>query len=214
MSLANGFNRMEGETVASLRRCAANVMTALSVLARPRAGPAAALRCVLAADAGDCGRRRHCRLSVSGLGARCCGQPWRRPSAALDHLRVRRHYRFRQVGMVPLAARFAVSGACRTAAGVDPVLATRAGSRHGAGRISVHRNRGAEPVRDHRQAHDRPRTAECRRQPRSVSFQSIQVGGGLCRHAVGTRHDGFRRACRLRDALAARTHGPADLCRC
>ena len=35
MSLANGFNRVDGETV-SLRRCAANVMTALNVLARPR----------------------------------------------------------------------------------------------------------------------------------------------------------------------------------
>ena len=34
MSLANGFNRMDGEC--SLRRCATNVMTALNVLARPR----------------------------------------------------------------------------------------------------------------------------------------------------------------------------------
>jgi len=34
MSLANGLNRMGGES--SLRRCAANVMTALNVLARPR----------------------------------------------------------------------------------------------------------------------------------------------------------------------------------
>lgn len=34
MSLANGFNRMSAES--SLRRCAANVMTALNVLARPR----------------------------------------------------------------------------------------------------------------------------------------------------------------------------------
>ena len=35
MSLANGFNRMEGEAAAVLRRCAANVMTALNLLARP-----------------------------------------------------------------------------------------------------------------------------------------------------------------------------------
>ena len=34
MSLANGFNRMDGES--SLRRCATNVMTALNFLARPR----------------------------------------------------------------------------------------------------------------------------------------------------------------------------------
>ena len=213
MSLANGFNRMEGEA-RSLRRCAANVMTALECAGASGARPAAALRCVLAADAGDCCCHRHCRLSVSGLDARRCGEPWRRPPAALDHRPVRRHYRFRQVGMVPLAARSVVSRACRLAADVGPVLPTRAGGRHGAGRISVHRNRRAEPVRDHRQAHDRPRTAECRRQSRSVSLQSVQVGGGLCRHAVGTRHDGFRRACRLRDALAARPHGPADLCRC
>jgi len=33
MSLANGFNRMDGET--SLRRCGANVIAALNVLARP-----------------------------------------------------------------------------------------------------------------------------------------------------------------------------------
>lgn len=35
MSLANGFKRMERETDTLLRRCAANVMTALTVLARP-----------------------------------------------------------------------------------------------------------------------------------------------------------------------------------
>src|SRR6185503_1698890 len=35
MSLANGFNRMEGEAAAVLRRCAANVMAALNLLARP-----------------------------------------------------------------------------------------------------------------------------------------------------------------------------------
>lgn len=35
MSLANGFNRMEGEAGTILRRCAANVMTALNLLARP-----------------------------------------------------------------------------------------------------------------------------------------------------------------------------------
>jgi undecaprenyl-diphosphatase len=34
MSLANGVNRMDGES--ALRRCAANVITALNVLARPR----------------------------------------------------------------------------------------------------------------------------------------------------------------------------------
>jgi membrane-associated phospholipid phosphatase len=34
MSLANGFNRMDGES--AFRRCAANVITALNVLARPR----------------------------------------------------------------------------------------------------------------------------------------------------------------------------------
>jgi undecaprenyl-diphosphatase len=38
MSLANGFSRMEGETAAVLRRCAANVMTALHVVARPARG--------------------------------------------------------------------------------------------------------------------------------------------------------------------------------
>ena len=42
---------------------------------------------------------------------------------------------------------------------------------------------------------------ECRRQPRPVPLQSVQVGSGLCRHAVGTRHDGFRRACRRRDTF-------------
>jgi undecaprenyl-diphosphatase len=35
MSLANGFNRMEGTTGTLLRRCLANVGTALNVLARP-----------------------------------------------------------------------------------------------------------------------------------------------------------------------------------
>ena len=35
MSLANGFNRVEGETATLLRRCAANVTTALGVLTRP-----------------------------------------------------------------------------------------------------------------------------------------------------------------------------------
>ena len=34
MSVANGFNRMDGES--SLRRCATNIMTALNFLARPR----------------------------------------------------------------------------------------------------------------------------------------------------------------------------------
>src|SRR5690348_11044506 len=34
MSMANGVNRMDGES--ALRRCAANVITALNVLARPR----------------------------------------------------------------------------------------------------------------------------------------------------------------------------------
>jgi membrane-associated phospholipid phosphatase len=35
MSVANGFNRVEGEAVSALRRCAANIMTALSLLSRP-----------------------------------------------------------------------------------------------------------------------------------------------------------------------------------
>ena len=35
MSLANGFNRMEGEGAAILRRCLANVRTALAMLTRP-----------------------------------------------------------------------------------------------------------------------------------------------------------------------------------
>jgi len=35
MSPANGFNRKEGEAAAVLRRCAANFMTALNLLARP-----------------------------------------------------------------------------------------------------------------------------------------------------------------------------------
>jgi hypothetical protein len=62
MSLANGFNRVEGETATLLRRCAANVTTALDVLARPPSASGAALRCVLAAVAGDCCCHRHCRL--------------------------------------------------------------------------------------------------------------------------------------------------------
>lgn len=40
MSLANGFNRTEGDIWLLLRRCAANVLTALSVLARPPRGRA------------------------------------------------------------------------------------------------------------------------------------------------------------------------------
>ena len=35
MSVANGFNRIEGETAATLRRCAANVITAIGLLTRP-----------------------------------------------------------------------------------------------------------------------------------------------------------------------------------
>lgn len=35
MSVTNGFNRVEGEAVSALRRCAANVMTALTLLSRP-----------------------------------------------------------------------------------------------------------------------------------------------------------------------------------
>jgi len=35
MSVANGFNRMEGEAVSALRRCAANIVTAVSLLGRP-----------------------------------------------------------------------------------------------------------------------------------------------------------------------------------
>jgi undecaprenyl-diphosphatase len=35
MSVANGFNRMEGEAGAALHRCAGNVMRALTLLARP-----------------------------------------------------------------------------------------------------------------------------------------------------------------------------------
>jgi len=35
MSVANGFNRIDGETAATLRRCAANVMTAIALLTRP-----------------------------------------------------------------------------------------------------------------------------------------------------------------------------------
>jgi membrane-associated phospholipid phosphatase len=39
MSVVNGFNRNEGETAATLRRCAANVMKAIALLTRPaRAG--------------------------------------------------------------------------------------------------------------------------------------------------------------------------------
>jgi undecaprenyl-diphosphatase len=41
MSLANGFNRSEGEGVALLRRCLANVRTALLMLARPARSHAA-----------------------------------------------------------------------------------------------------------------------------------------------------------------------------
>jgi undecaprenyl-diphosphatase len=35
MSVTNGFNRVEGEAVSALRRCVANVMTALALLGRP-----------------------------------------------------------------------------------------------------------------------------------------------------------------------------------
>jgi membrane-associated phospholipid phosphatase len=35
MSVANGFNRVEGEAVSALRRCAANIVTAVSLLGRP-----------------------------------------------------------------------------------------------------------------------------------------------------------------------------------
>jgi membrane-associated phospholipid phosphatase len=35
MSVTNGFNRVEGETVSALRRCATNVVTALTLLSRP-----------------------------------------------------------------------------------------------------------------------------------------------------------------------------------
>lgn len=35
MSVTNGFNRVEGEAVSALRRCAANVVTALTLLSRP-----------------------------------------------------------------------------------------------------------------------------------------------------------------------------------
>lgn len=35
MSVANGFNRVEGEVATTLRRCTTNVMTAIAVLARP-----------------------------------------------------------------------------------------------------------------------------------------------------------------------------------
>jgi membrane-associated phospholipid phosphatase len=35
MSVTNGFNRVEGGAVSALRRCAANVMTALTLLSRP-----------------------------------------------------------------------------------------------------------------------------------------------------------------------------------
>ena len=35
MSITNGFNRVEGETVSALRRCATNVVTALTLLSRP-----------------------------------------------------------------------------------------------------------------------------------------------------------------------------------
>jgi len=40
MSVANGFNRIDGETAATLRRCAANVMTAIALLMRPARVPA------------------------------------------------------------------------------------------------------------------------------------------------------------------------------
>jgi membrane-associated phospholipid phosphatase len=35
MSVTNGFNRVEGEAVSALRRCSANVVTALALLSRP-----------------------------------------------------------------------------------------------------------------------------------------------------------------------------------
>jgi membrane-associated phospholipid phosphatase len=35
MSVTNGFNRVEGEAISALRRCAANAMTALTLLRRP-----------------------------------------------------------------------------------------------------------------------------------------------------------------------------------
>jgi len=35
MSVTNGFNRMEGETVSALRRCVTNVVTTLTLLSRP-----------------------------------------------------------------------------------------------------------------------------------------------------------------------------------
>lgn len=40
MSVTNGFNRVEGEAVSALRRCAANVVTALTLLSRPVQAPA------------------------------------------------------------------------------------------------------------------------------------------------------------------------------
>jgi membrane-associated phospholipid phosphatase len=40
MSVANGFNRVEGAAASALRRCAANIMTALIVLGRPARGNA------------------------------------------------------------------------------------------------------------------------------------------------------------------------------
>jgi undecaprenyl-diphosphatase len=58
MSVANGFNRIEGETAATLRRCAANVMTAIALLTRParvralRRWPFAAREVVIAVGIG------------------------------------------------------------------------------------------------------------------------------------------------------------------
>lgn len=40
MSVTNGFNRVEGEAVSALRRCAANVVIALTLLSRPVQAPA------------------------------------------------------------------------------------------------------------------------------------------------------------------------------
>ncbi len=62
-------------------------------------------------------------------------------------------------GLVPLAARSAFRRARGVAADVDVVFAAGACGDHGAHRISVHGDRGTEPVCHHHQAHDRTRAA-------------------------------------------------------
>ena len=146
-------------------------------------------------------------LSVLDGDDRRGGHPRRQPSAALDHFRVRRHYRLRQVGLVSLAARLVFLAL----AALPPVL-TPFSQRVLAAimvRVGFLFTAIAVPslfvtIIKRMIGRARPMVGGSLD---PFLFSPFSWQRGLCRHAVGTRHDGFRRAGRFRDAVAARPHG-------